>query len=144
MFKALLSASLLLLAGSVWAQATPVGLWKTIDDETKQEKSHVRISESNGVLTGKIEKIVDPTKLDSKCVKCSDERKDQPILGMVIFKGPKQDAKDKAIWEGGEILDPNKGKSYRMRLRVLDDGKKLEMRGYIAFLHRDQEWIRAE
>ena len=144
MFKALLSASLLLLAGSVWAQATPVGLWKTIDDETKQEKSHVRISESNGVLTGKIEKIVDPTKLDSKCVKCSDERKDQPILGMVIFNGPKQDAKDKAIWEGGEILDPNKGKSYRMRLRVLDDGKKLEMRGYIAFLHRDQEWIRAE
>ena len=144
MFKALLSASLLLLAGSVWAQATPVGLWKTIDDETKQEKSHVRISESNGVLTGKIEKIVDPTKQDSKCVKCSDERKDQPILGMVIFNGPKQDAKDKAIWEGGEILDPNKGKSYRMRLRVLDDGKKLEMRGYIAFLHRDQEWIRAE
>lgn len=144
MFKALLSASLLLLAGSVWAQATPVGLWKTIDDETKQEKSHVRISESNGVLTGKIEKIVDPTKLDSKCVKCSDERKDQPILGMVIFKGPKQDAKDKAIWEGGEILDPSKGKSYRMRLRVLEDGKKLEMRGYIAFLHRDQEWIRAE
>ena len=144
MFKALLSASLLLLAGSVWAQATPVGLWKTIDDETKQEKSHVRISESNGVLTGKIEKIVDPTKLDSKCVKCSDERKDQPIVGMVIFKGPKQDAKDKAIWEGGEILDPSKGKSYRMRLRVLEDGKKLEMRGYIAFLHRDQEWIRAE
>lgn len=144
MFKALLSASLLLLAGSVWAQATPVGLWKTIDDETKQEKSHVRISESNGVLTGKIEKIVDPTKLDSKCVKCSDERKDQPILGMVIFNGPKQDAKDKAIWEGGEILDPSKGKSYRMRLRVLEDGKKLEMRGYIAFLHRDQEWIRAE
>ena len=144
MFKALLSASLLLLAGSVWAQATPVGLWKTIDDETKQEKSHVRISESNGVLTGKIEKIVDPTKQDSKCVKCSDERKDQPILGMVIFKGPKQDAKDKAIWEGGEILDPSKGKSYRMRLRVREDGKKLEMRGYIAFLHRDQEWIRAE
>ena len=144
MFKALLSASLLLLAGSVWAQATPVGLWKTIDDETKQEKSHVRISESNGVLTGKIEKIVDPTKQDSKCVKCSDERKDQPIVGMVIFKGPKQDAKDKAIWEGGEILDPSKGKSYRMRLRVLEDGKKLEMRGYIAFLHRDQEWIRAE
>ena len=144
MFKALLSASLLLLAGSVWAQATPVGLWKTIDDETKQEKSHVRISESNGVLTGKIEKILDPTKLDSKCVKCSDERKDQPILGMVIFNGPKQDAKDKAIWEGGEILDPSKGKSYRMRLRVLEDGKKLEMRGYIAFLHRDQEWIRAE
>jgi len=37
------------------AQMTPVGLWKTIDDDGKTEKSWVRIAESGGVLTGTIE-----------------------------------------------------------------------------------------
>ena len=64
---------------TVQAQAkdTPVGLWKTIDDETKQAKSLVRITEKDGVLTGKIEKLLDPTKAESKCEKCSDDRKDR-------------------------------------------------------------------
>ena len=143
MKKAIFASLLLAAAGTVFAQATPVGLWKTIDDETKQPKSHVRITESGGMLTGKIEKLLDPSKQDSKCDKCTDARKDQPVIGMTIFNGPKQTA-EKDIWEGGEILDPNNGKSYRMRLRVMDGGKKLEMRGYIAFFHRNQEWIRVE
>ena len=47
-------------AGGAFAQATPVGLWKTIDDETKTEKSLVRITEAGGVLSGKVEKFLDP------------------------------------------------------------------------------------
>ena len=34
------------------AQMTPVGLWHTIDDETKQPKGEVRITDNNGVLSG--------------------------------------------------------------------------------------------
>lgn len=141
--KSIIAACLLAASGAVLAQASPVGLWKTIDDETKQAKSLVRVTESGGVLTGKIEKLLDPAKQDSKCDKCTDSRKGQPVLGMTIFSGPKQ-TDDKSIWEGGEILDPNNGKTYRMRVRVADGGKKLEVRGYIAFFYRDQEWIRAE
>ena len=77
-----------LWAGAALAQATPAGLWKTVDDETKQEKSHVRITDEAGVLTGKVEKLLDPAKQATKCDACTDERKGQPdpwaILGEAL------------------------------------------------------------
>ena len=143
--KAAIVTVVLALTGlSAWAQNTPVGLWKTIDDDGKTEKSLVRISEAGGVLTGKIEKIFDAAKQDSKCDKCTDERKDQPVLGMTILRNLKQDGDDKEIWTGGEILDPNNGKTYKARLKPLDGGKQLQMRGYLGPFYRTQVWVRAE
>jgi uncharacterized protein (DUF2147 family) len=127
-----------------FAQATPVGLWKTIDDDGKTEKSLVRISDSGGVLNGKIEKIFEAGKQDSKCDKCTDDRKDQPVLGMVILRNLKQDADDKETWSGGEILDPNNGKTYKARLKPLEGGKQLQMRGYLGPFYRTQVWLRVE
>jgi uncharacterized protein (DUF2147 family) len=137
---------LALLAGSAMAQATPSGLWKTIDDETKAEKSFVRISESGGVYTGKVEKLVDPSKQDAKCSDCSDERKDKPIVGMTILRDIKPDPDDRGSWVGGDILDPNNGKVYKVRLKLADAGKKLDVRGYIGtpLLGRTQTWLRVE
>ena len=144
MKKTLIALALLAAAGTALAQATPVGLWKTIDDETKTEKSLVRISDAGGVLSGKIDKLLDPkTKADAVCDKCSDERKDQPVLGMTIIRGAKVEA-GTGHWEGGEILDPNNGKLYKLRLKPLDGGKKLEVRGYIGPFFRNQQWIRVE
>ena len=145
MKKTLIALALTAAAGTALAQATPVGLWKTIDDESKAEKSQVRITESGGVLTGKIEKIADVTKQDSKCDLCSDERKDKPVLGMTIIRNAKADA-DKGRWEGGDILDPNNGKVYKLLLKPIDGGKKLEVRGFIgmALLGRTQTWQRIE
>ena len=128
-------------AGAAFAQASPVGLWKTIDDETKQEKSLVRISESAGVLSGRIEKIVDPAKQDSVCDKCEDARKGQKVLGMTIVEGVKKNAGE-PYWDGGTILDPNNGKTYKVRLTPKDGGKTLEVRGFIGFLYRNQTWQR--
>ncbi|MED5622283.1 DUF2147 domain-containing protein [Ideonella sp. BN130291] len=140
---ALLLAS---VAGVAFAQtASPVGLWKTIDDETGKEKSFVRITENNGALVGKIEKLLDPTKADAKCEKCTDERKDQPVAGMTIIRNVKKDGSDE-LWEGGDILDPNNGKVYKVRLKPEDGGKKLTVRGYIGMpmLGRSQTWVRVE
>ncbi len=137
-------AATLLAAAPALAQTSPVGLWKTIDDDGKTEKSLVRISESNGVLVGSIEKIFDPKHLDSKCDLCKDDRKDKPVTGLQIIRGVKQDADDKALWTGGEILDPNNGKTYRTRLKPIEGGKKLEMRGYVGFFYRTQVWVRVE
>ncbi len=145
--KTLLASTLLALAAPLaFAQATPVGLWKTIDDETKAEKSLVRISEAGGVYTGKIEKLLEPSKAAAVCEKCSDERKNQPVAGMAIIKGVKQSADDKDLFDGGEILDPNNGKVYKVRLKPADGGKKLDVRGYIGapLLGRTQTWIRVE
>jgi uncharacterized protein (DUF2147 family) len=126
------------------AQATPIGLWKTIDDETKKEKSLVRIAETGGVLSGSIEKVLDPAKEKDVCEKCSDERKGKPIVGLNIIRNAKPDGDDKSSWTGGEILDPNNGKTYRLRLKPHDGGKTLEVRGYIGPFFRNQTWIRVE
>jgi uncharacterized protein (DUF2147 family) len=141
MRNAALALVLAAAAGAAAAQATPVGLWKTIDDETKQEKSVVRITDANGVLSGRIEKLLDPAKQDAKCEKCTDDRKDKPVTGMTILRNVKANGD---AWEGGDILDPNNGKVYRVRLKPEEGGKQLEVRGYIGPFYRNQHWIRVE
>ena len=145
MTKTLIAAALALAAGVAAAQSTPAGLWKTIDDATKAEKSLVRITDAGGVYTGKIEKIL-TNKTDAKCTLCTDERKDQPVQGMTIVRNVKAAAGDDNLWDGGEILDPNDGKTYKLRMKLVDGGKKLDVRGYIGapLLGRTQTWIRVE
>ncbi|MCW5667059.1 MAG: DUF2147 domain-containing protein [Piscinibacter sp.] len=144
MLKTAAALAMFALHAAAWAQATPVGLWKTIDDETKKEKSLVRIVDGGGVLSGKIEKIIDPAKQNDVCEKCSDERKNQPIVGLTIIRNAKASGEDAATWTGGDILDPNNGKVYKLRLKPLDGGKELEVRGYIGPFYRNQTWIRVE
>ena len=143
MKRSLLFASLALASAAVLAQASPVGLWKTIDDETKTEKSLVRLVEKEGVLSGKVEKITNADKQDSTCDKCTDARKDKPVLGMTIVEGVKKNA-DEGYWDGGTILDPNNGKTYKVRMTPKDGGKALEVRGFIGPFYRNQQWVRVE
>src|SRR3990167_5103405 len=129
MLKIALAALAFVAHAAAFAQATPVGLLKTIDDDTQKEKSLVRITDNGGVLSGKIEKLLDPApKPDAVCDKCTDERKDKPILGMTILRNLKNSADDVEWWEGGDITDPNNGKTYRARVRTVEGGKKLQMR----------------
>ena len=141
------AASTALLCNWAAAQATPVGLWKTIDDKTKTEKSLIRITESGGVLTGKIEKLLDPAaKQDAVCDLCTDDLKDKPLIGIPLMRGVKQDENDKEIWGGGTITDVKEGKTYKVRLKPIEGGAKLEVRGYVGvpMLGRTQTWIRME
>lgn len=144
MLKISLALAAFVVHTAAFAQTTPVGLWRTIDDETKKEKSLVRIVEASGVLSGSIEKVLDPAKEKDVCEKCSDERKGKPIVGLNIIRNAKPDGDDKSTWTGGEILDPNNGKTYRLRLKPHDGGKTLEVRGYIGPFFRNQTWIRVE
>lgn len=123
--------------------ASPVGLWKTIDDNTNRPRSLVRISEENGVLSGVVEKGLDPEDEGKRCEKCTDARKNQPIRGMTIMQGLHKDGE---VFDGGEILDPENGKTYKCKLKLLDNGKQLEVRGYIgiSLLGRSQIWLREE
>ena len=127
---------------SVMAQMSPVGVWQTIDDKDGTVKSEIRIVETAGVVSGKIDKILDTkAKQDDNCVECTDERKDQPILGMEIMRGLKK-TEGKDVWEGGTILDPKNGKVYKATVTPIEGGKKLQMRGYIGFFYRTQIWNR--
>jgi uncharacterized protein (DUF2147 family) len=143
-----IALTLLLTVGaslSALAQVTPVGLWKTIDDDGKTEQSRVRISDGGGgKLTGKVEKITNPARQDAKCDKCTDARKDQPVLGMTLFSGLVKDPGEEDIWNGARILDPDKGEEYRMRVKMIDGGSKLQLRGYLGPFYRTQVWQRVE
>jgi uncharacterized protein (DUF2147 family) len=140
--KGSLAFALFLGATGAFAQAdSPMGLWKNIDDKTGEAKGLIRITESGGLWSGKIEKILTKGQEDAKCELCEGALKDKPIAGMQFLTGL---TKGKEWFEGGTILDPNNGKVYKARLRLIDDGKKLEVRGFIGtpLLGRSQIWTR--
>ena len=126
------------------AQMTPVGTWRSIDDDTKQPKAQIVVTEQAGVLTGRIEQLLRPG-ADPKalCDQCSGDRKDKPMLGLEIIRGAKK-AEGKDVWEGGRILDPEMGKDYSLRLTPVDGGQKLEVRGSIGPFWRTQVWQRVK
>ena len=147
--RTLINAALIasvLAAPLAWAQAgSPVGLWKTIDDKSGKPGALIRITENQGELTGKIEKLFRTTDEDQnpKCDACTDARKNQPILGMTIVSGLKKSGDE---YTGGEILDPKNGKVYKSKLTVQDGGKKAEVRGYVGvpMFGRSQVWLRQD
>jgi uncharacterized protein (DUF2147 family) len=120
-------------------------LWRTIDDKTGKEKSLVRIVETNGELRASIEKLFrEPhEEPNPNCDKCPGERKNKPVLGMMIMTGLKKAGSE---FEGGEILDPANGKIYRVKMWTAEGGKKLNVRGFIgvSLLGRTQVWIRED
>ncbi len=139
-------AAIVLAATAVtaMAQSTPVGLWRNADDKTGEVKAEIRIAETNGALSGRIEKsLKKDTKPDATCDECSDDRKGKPITGLEIIRGGKK-AEGKDVWEGGKILDPENGKEYRASFTPIDGGKKLEVRGYLGPFWRTQTWTRAQ
>ena len=126
------------------AQMSPVGHWHTLDEKTNEVKSQIQITESGGVVSGKIEKLLrKDAKQDAVCDECSDDRKGKHLLGLEIIRGAKK-AADKNVWEDGKILDPENGKNYTLRLTPIEGGKKLEVRGSIGPFGRTQTWVRVQ
>lgn len=122
-------------------RTTPVGKWKTVDDNTGKTKSIVEISDKGGKLYGKVLQLFDPEKPDPKCEECSkdDPRHMKPIVGLEIIRNMTKDGKE---YVNGDILDPENGKVYKCKLWV--ENGKLMVRGYIAFLYRTQTWLPAD
>ena len=122
---------------------SPVGTWKTIDDETGKAKSVVKIWIEEGQLNGKIIELIEPEEENPVCDKCEDEHKDQPIVGLQFIWGLTE---DDGVWDDGKILDPASGTVYSSKIEVIEEGKKLDVRGYVgfAFAGRSQVWHRAE
>lgn len=127
------------------ADGTPVGLWQQRDDRKGDVRSVIRIEQVGDELIGTIVQAFprpgEPT--DLKCIKCPGEFKDKPIVGLRFMWGLKGQGR---AWDGGRVLDPDDGKIYRVKLRLADDGRTLEVRGYVGFsmLGRSQTWQRAE
>ncbi len=128
-----------LLAG----QGSIVGTWKTIDDQTNEPKSIVKIYEKGGKYYGKITKLFrkkgeDPNPRCEKC-KDGDPRKGKPVKGMVIMQNLTKKGEE---YSGGSILDPKNGKVYKCKL-WLEKGE-LKVRGYVGIFFRTQTWHRVK
>jgi uncharacterized protein (DUF2147 family) len=141
-----LALAALLTLPAAWADdASPLGLWKNIDDASGKPKALIRIFDNKGALEGRIEKLYRPADQDQnpKCDRCEGVNKDQPIIGMVFMSGLTKSGDE---YTGGQILDPDNGKVYKSKLTLVDGGKKLNVRGYIGvpMLGRSQVWVREQ
>jgi len=123
-------------------EISPVGLWKAHDDQGKPT-GLIRISEEAGIILGKIEAGLPDETQDRFCTACKDERKNQKLIGMTMMKGVKAKADS---FEGDEILDPLSGNTYRVKLKLREQGKKMEVRGFVglSLFGRTQVWERVE
>jgi uncharacterized protein (DUF2147 family) len=146
--RSALWVGLALMSPTLFAQTTQgepiVGNWKTIDDKTNQPKSIIRIELVDQKLQGTVVKIFTAPgdRPDPVCEQCKDHRKDKPVIGMTIMSGLKKTSS--TVWEGGEILDPNNGSIYQVKLNLDLEAKVLNVRGYIGvpMIGRTQTWIR--
>lgn len=114
------------------------GKWKTVDDETGEEKSIVEIYKENGKVYGKIIDILNPKNKNALCEKCKGDEKNKPVLGLVLIKGMEKDGE---YYKNGTIFDPENGKEYTCRL-ALEGTNTLQVRGYLAFFYATQYWKR--
>jgi uncharacterized protein (DUF2147 family) len=141
--KSTVAIVLALASTMAMAQMTPEGLWRNVDDKTGEAKAEIRIAATaSGALNGKVERALTQSS-EPNCSLCTDDRKGKPKLGMEIIRGAKK-SEGSAVWEGGKILDPENGKEYTLRMTPLEDGKKLQIRGYIGPFYRTQIWTRVE
>lgn len=138
--KYLFLVATLLLTSSTIAQKI-TGEWETYDDETNEKKALIEIYQTGDLYFAKIVKsyISDNTAI---CTNCPGAKKDTPISGLVIIEDLKKDGDE---YNGGEILDPQNGKTYKCYLELISDNK-LKVRGYLGFslFGRTQYWRRKQ
>ena len=145
MKKHIATAFLAALTLPAFAQMTPAGVWRSIDDATGEAKAEISIKDNGkGGLNGVVERSLAKTPSTAlNCDLCADDRKGKPKIGMEIIRDAAK-AKGDDTWEGGTILDPENGKVYKLRLAPIEGGKKLQVRGYIGPFYRTQVWQRVQ
>ena len=143
MRKIILAATLASIAFSASAQnaSSPIGKWKTLDDETGKAMTITEVYEAkNGTLAAK---ITENLGLPATCGECSGQYKGKPFVGIVTLWNLK--AQKDGTWGGGNGYKPSEDRSFTAKsMRLVDGGKKLEVRGYLGPFWRTQTWQRVE
>lgn len=136
-------AFFMIISMSAYGQvSTMLGEWITVDDKTGEQRSVVTLYQGkDGLYYGALSQLLVDVPV-TICTQCKDEDKDKPLVGLVIIRGMKYNAKENQLQEG-RVLDPESGNFYYGKI-YLKDGK-LVLRGSIdkrGFLGRNQTWIR--
>ena len=133
---------LLLASGAAHAADSPVGRWQTLNRSDNSPAGVVRLQIVNGELDGWIDQIYDPARRALRCTRCDGPLRDQPFQGLQILHGLHPDGD---VWDGGTVLDPDTGRTYKASVRMIDPGH-LVIRGYvgISLFGGSQTWTRVD
>jgi hypothetical protein len=125
-----------MVSSPIWAAQTTTpkidGLWEVRYDASNTPSAHIRIkTEKNGELVGHIEDAFPRPgeKAVPYCTKCTGANKDKPIKGLTVLWGMMPTGKN--TWTKGHVLNAETGKVYSGKMTLSDDGKSLDLRGYI-------------
>ena len=139
-FAALLIALPLLATSAAAFQqsASPVGRWKTYDEDTGKPRLIVDVYEAKGgtIAAKVVETLFAP---NAVCTECNGAAKNKPMKDMPILWGLKRDGD---AYTGGTVLKLANGKTYKSKAKLLDGGKKFEVSGCLGFICKHQTWTR--
>lgn len=132
-----------LMTSAYASEPTIAGVWQQIDPGTGLVGGLIGFKEKNGLWEGYIVKMYpkpgDP--VNPVCSGCTDDRKDQPVLGLRLIQNAKRDG---LSYKGGAILDPRNGSQYSVELTLAPDNETLTVRGYLGLtlFGQSQTWKR--
>ncbi len=140
-FMTMLALPLLAASFAAAAQSSPLGRWKTIDDETGKPMTIVEVYQAkNGTLAAKVvETLYTP---NAVCTACSGKDKGKPIIGMPVLWNLKAMG---GGWGEGNGFKPSTGDSFKAKsVKLVDGGSKLEITGCKMMFCRTANWVRAD